>query len=62
MYTPRLMTDAVHAILAVIRDKYGDAPVDAIALSLSCEFLARAAIEDRGAFRSIGFVSPTGFN
>lgn len=62
MYTPRLMTDAIHAILAFIRDKYGDAPVDAVALSLSCEFLARAAIEDPGAFRSIGFVSPTGFN
>jgi pimeloyl-ACP methyl ester carboxylesterase len=62
MYNPRLMTDALHAILAVIRDKYGDAPVDAVALSLSCEFLARAAIEDPGTFRSIGFVSPTGFN
>jgi pimeloyl-ACP methyl ester carboxylesterase len=61
-YTPRLMTDAIHALLAVIRQKQGAEPVDAIALSLSCEFLARAAVEDPGAFRSLAFVSPTGFN
>ena len=61
-YTPRLMTDAIHAILAVIRRDHGALPVDAIALSLSCEFLARAAMEDPGAFRSLAFVSPTGFN
>jgi pimeloyl-ACP methyl ester carboxylesterase len=62
MYTPRLMTDAIHAILAVIRRRHGALPVDAVALSLSCEFLARAAIEDPGAFRNLAFVSPTGFN
>jgi pimeloyl-ACP methyl ester carboxylesterase len=61
-YTPRLMTDAIHALLALIRQKHGAEPVDAIALSLSCEFLARAAVEDPGAFRSLAFVSPTGFN
>ena len=62
MYSPRLMTDAIHAVLALIRRKHGDLPVDAMALSLSCEFLARAATEDPGAFRSLAFVSPTGFN
>jgi len=62
MYNPRLMTDAIHAVLALIRRKHGALPVDAIALSLSCEFLARAAAEDPGAFRSLAFVSPTGFN
>ena len=62
IYTPRLMTDAIHAVLAVIRDKYGALTVDAVALSLSCEFLARAALEDPAAFRSLAFVSPTGFN
>ncbi len=61
-YTPRLMTDAIHALLAVLRQKHGAQPVDAMALSLSCEFLARAAVEDPGAFRSLAFVSPTGFN
>src|SRR5271165_1867116 len=62
MYTPRLMTDAIHAVLAVIRQKHGPLPVDAIALSLSCEFLARAAMEDPGAFGDLAFVSPTGFS
>ena len=62
LYSPRLMTDAIHAVLAVIRRQQGASPVDAIALSLSCEFLARAATEDPAAFRSLAFVSPTGFN
>jgi pimeloyl-ACP methyl ester carboxylesterase len=62
MYTPRLMTDAIHSLLAVIRRQPAALPVDAIALSLSCEFLARAAAEDPAAFRSLAFVSPTGFN
>ena len=61
-YEPRLMTDAIHAVLAAIRRQQGPLPVDAIALSLSCEFLARAATEDPAAFRSLAFVSPTGFN
>jgi hypothetical protein len=33
-----------------------------LALSLSAEFLARAVLESPDAFRSIGLVSPTGFN
>jgi pimeloyl-ACP methyl ester carboxylesterase len=61
-YTPRLMTDAIHALLEELREKRGVTSVDAMALSLSCEFLARAAVEDPGAFRSLAFVSPTGFN
>jgi pimeloyl-ACP methyl ester carboxylesterase len=36
--------------------------VDALALSLSCEYLARAASEEPGLFRSLALVSPTGFN
>jgi pimeloyl-ACP methyl ester carboxylesterase len=35
--------------------------VDALALSLGCEFLARAAVERPAAFRSLALVSPTGF-
>lgn len=61
-YTPRLMTDAVHATLAQIRARCGEGPVDALALSLSCEFLARAATEAPAALRSLALVSPTGFN
>jgi hypothetical protein len=61
-YTPRLMTDALHAVVAQIRGRCGDAPIDALACSLSCEFLARAAVEAPAAFRSLAMVSPTGFS
>jgi pimeloyl-ACP methyl ester carboxylesterase len=60
-YSPRLMTDAIHALLAEIQVQHGDGPVDAIALSLSAEFLARAANEAPQALRSLALVSPTGF-
>jgi len=61
-YTARLMTDAVHDMLAEISRRRGDVPVDALAISLSCEFLARAAAECPKAFRSLALVSPTGFS
>jgi len=61
-YTPRLMTDAIHAMTNEIRRRCGDGPVDALALSLSCEFLARAAVESPANFRSLALVSPTGFD
>jgi pimeloyl-ACP methyl ester carboxylesterase len=60
-YTVRLMTDAIHAAVDHIRTKHGVAPVDALAVSLSCEFLARAISEAPAAFRSAVLVSPTGF-
>jgi len=61
-YTPRLMTDAIRALLLQREASAAGGPVDAIALSLSAEFLARAAVESPAAFRSLAFVSPTGFN
>jgi pimeloyl-ACP methyl ester carboxylesterase len=61
-YTPRLMTDAIHALLGEIRREHGPVPVDAIALSLSSEFLARAASEAPSHYRTVALVSPTGFN
>lgn len=60
-YTPRLMTDALHDTVTLMRQRCGDAPVDALALSLACEFLARAAVEQPAHFRSLALVSPTGF-
>jgi len=60
-YTPRLMTDAVLAVAREVQRRHGQA-LDAIALSTSCEFLARAAAEAPGLFRSAALVSPTGFN
>ena len=60
-YTPRDMTDAVLACVQYIRSDCGDRPVDALALSLSSEYLARAAAERPDQFRSVALVSPTGF-
>ena len=61
-YTPRLMTDAIHAATEQLASRCGRQPVDALALSLSCEFLARAATEAPDAFRTLALVSPTGFS
>jgi pimeloyl-ACP methyl ester carboxylesterase len=61
-YTPRLMTDAVHAAAGQLRLRCGAQPIDALALSLSCEYLARAAVEAPDRFRSVALVSPTGFS
>ncbi len=61
-YTPRLMTDAIHAIISEIRSVHGGGPLDVLALSLSAEFLVRAATENPHAVRSIALISPTGFN
>lgn len=60
-YTPRLMTDAVLAVAREVQRLHGKR-LDAVALSLSCEYLARAAHEDPGLFRSATLISPTGFN
>jgi pimeloyl-ACP methyl ester carboxylesterase len=60
-YTPRLMTDALHAVAAQIRARCGPQPLDAMALSLGCEFLARAAVEQPAHWGRLALVSPTGF-
>ena len=62
VYTPRLMVDALHAAIAEISRRHPGAPVDAMGLSLSCEYLARTAIERPGSLRSLGLISPTGFD
>jgi len=41
-YDPRLMTDALHLIAGPIRERCGDVAIDALAVSVGCEFLARA--------------------
>lgn len=61
-YTIRLLTDAVLAVLAHIRSLNGDAAVDVVGVSLSCEYVARVAVEAPGAVRRIALVSPTGFS
>lgn len=61
-YTLRLMTDALLAALAHIRSLHGGVAVDVVGVSLSCEYVARAACEMPGAVRRIALVSPTGFS
>jgi pimeloyl-ACP methyl ester carboxylesterase len=65
-YTPRLMTDAVLAVAKAIRARHGarhgDQSLPALAVSLGCEFLARAASEQPGWFERLALVSPTGLN
>jgi len=60
VYTPRLMTDAIHATVRVIRERCGEVPIDLLGLSTSAEYAARAAAETPAAFRSVALVSPTG--
>jgi hypothetical protein len=56
-----MMTDAVLLAVREIQEVHGRGPIDALAVSLSCEFLARAVTETPLAFRSAALVSPTGF-
>jgi pimeloyl-ACP methyl ester carboxylesterase len=54
------MTDAILKAFEDI-NRIHRVPADAIALSLSCEFLARAAVERPEIVGKLGFISPTGF-
>ena len=61
-YTSRLMTDALHTVAAHIAKRCGPAPLDALAVSLSTEFVARAAVEQPAHWGRLALVSPTGLN
>lgn len=61
-YTPRLMTDALHAALAAIQAEQGGVAADVLALSLSSEFVARLGCEMPQLIRRMALVSPTGFS
>jgi pimeloyl-ACP methyl ester carboxylesterase len=62
-YTPKLYVAAILDMLDVIAADTGTVkPVDAVALSLSCEFLAQAAVEAPDRFQSLTFITPTGFD
>lgn len=61
-YTIRLYTDAVHDLLDAIESECGPQPVDALAVSLGAEFLARAAVERPQRIRTLALVTPTGFS
>ena len=61
-YTPRVMTDAVLALVAAIEARYPGRTIDGIAVSLSSGYLARAAVEEPRRFRTICLVSATGLD
>jgi pimeloyl-ACP methyl ester carboxylesterase len=61
-YDPRLMTDALHALAKQVRNRCGAVPIHALASSLGCEFLARAAVEQPTHWGRLALVSPTGLN
>jgi pimeloyl-ACP methyl ester carboxylesterase len=61
-YTPRRMTDAVQLAAEALSRRCGGVGVSALAVSLGCEFLARAAAERTPNFNRIALVSPTGLS
>ena len=60
-YGIRLYVDAIHDMVDVIAQETGEQALDALALSLSGEFLARAAVERPERLRTLTLVTPTGF-
>lgn len=60
-YSVRLYVDAVHDVVDEMARHRDETPIDALALSLSSEFLARAARERPERFRTLALVTPTGF-
>ncbi|KNZ32700.1 MAG: alpha/beta hydrolase [Methylibium sp. NZG] len=61
-YDPWLMTNALQGMATQIQRLCGCEPIDALACSLGCEFLARAAVEQPDTWGALAFVSPTGLN
>lgn len=59
-YRMRLYVAAIHDMLDVIAQDSGFEPIDALALSLASEFLARAALARPERFRTLALVTPTG--
>lgn len=60
-YQRRMYVEAIQAMVSEVRKVHGG-PVDAFALSLSSEFLARAVVEAPKDFARVGFINPTGFS
>ena len=56
VYTPKFFEDAIMDLLV---SQVGG-PADVVALSLGCEFAARAALNEPGLFHSLTLISPTG--
>jgi hypothetical protein len=59
-YTPALMAQSVLRAARHLREMGFQQPIDVLAVSLSCEFVALAVLEQPTWFRSVALVSPTG--
>ena len=60
-YTIRMMTDSIKLVANWIKSRHHDKQMLGVGTSLSCEFIARAAVEDTSLFKALTLVSPTGF-
>lgn len=60
-YDVPLYVNSVHDMLDEIGNEHSDAPIQAVGLSLGCEFLVRAARDHPDRFRSVALIVPTGF-
>lgn len=59
-YSPQMMAQSVLRAALHLRTLGFTEPIDVLALSLSCEFVALAVLEQPSWFRSVALVSPTG--
>jgi pimeloyl-ACP methyl ester carboxylesterase len=59
-YSPQMMVQSVLRAALHFRTLGFAQPIDVLAISLSCEFVAMAALEQPSWFRSVALVSPTG--
>jgi pimeloyl-ACP methyl ester carboxylesterase len=60
-YTPEFFARAIERFVVDVASPQG-APCDVVALSLSCEFVARAALAERELFHALTLISPTGLS
>ncbi len=59
-YSPAMMTQSVLRAAQQLREFGFTQPIDVLALSLSCEFVAEAVLQQPSWFRSVALVGPTG--
>jgi pimeloyl-ACP methyl ester carboxylesterase len=60
LYTPVLMCEAIEAAMDWISHNVTAAPIDIVALSLSCEFATEAVLNHPSSVRSVALISPSG--
>lgn len=59
-YSPTMMVQTILRAAQTLREMGLTRPIDVVAVSLSCEFVAMAVLEQPAWFRSVALVSPTG--